>query len=331
MSPIIPTKSSPKISIVVTARNDDYGGNWVNRINAFIKVLVYQTNRLSFPCELVFVEYNPVPDKQNLYKELTVENNKFLNVRFIVVPNDFHKTLPNSDQVTVCEFIAKNIGIRRAHSEYIVASNPDTLWSNELFDFLASDKLKEDTYYRINRQDLSISYIEPNLSAEQILRLARKKVIKILYNNQSVYVSYREWLHIFIHGRSWKNFTQCPLFNELKTVDSDNTTIHENAAGDFLLMHHTLWKKVRGYDEMTVGSGIMDGYIMYMLYCLGTKQTIIPHALYHIYHHHKGVRYLASYEKFRKDAEDMLKTKKPYKEYSPAWGHPDTQFKEVIL
>lgn len=322
--------SKPYISFVVTARNDNYGGNWTNRINAFIKVLAYQATRTKLQCELVFVEYNPVSGKRNLYEELSLPQAEYLSIKFIVIPNEFHKKIPRNNEVTICEFIAKNIGVRRAQGEFILATNPDIVFSDSLFDILSAKKLEKDTFFRINRKDTSINFVPPNLKPENVLKLVQKKVIKILYNNQTVYVSYIEWFKMFIHSRTKKAFRLCPIFNSFKKIDIDQNTIHENAAGDFLLMHRDLWYKVRGYDEETVGSGIMDGYIMYMLYCKGAKQKILDVPIFHLYHHHGGVKYLASYYKFREDAEKMLKTKIPYKEYSENWGHPEENFPIIV-
>jgi hypothetical protein len=104
--------------------------------------------------------------------------------------------------------------------------------------------------------------------------------------------------------------------------------MHQNAAGDFLLAHTTAWQKVGGYDELTVGSGVLDSYILYTLYCAGYSQKIINFPLYHLYHHHKGVVYLASHKKLKEDSEKMLKTKIPYKINSQDWGFPQWKFDE---
>jgi hypothetical protein len=314
----------PFISFVVTARNDDYGGNWTNRISAFIKVLIYQTNRLSLPCELVFVEYNPPVDKKHIYEELSIADNKFLDVRFITVPKEFHQKLPKHEKVTVCEFIGKNIGIRRAQGEWIVATNPDVLYSSELFDFFASKKLDEKSFYRINRSDTSISKVPAELTAEKILTAARSSIIKIMYSDHSEYMSWKVWFNDLVHGRSKKIILQCPLLNSFKAKDPNK--IHENAAGDFLLAHRSVWDTIGGYDERTVGSGVLDSYALYLMYCTGLTQNVLPYDLYHLYHHHKGVKYLASHAQLRKDAEEMLKTKIPYKPRKSDWGFPNESF-----
>jgi hypothetical protein len=320
----------PKLSLIVTARNDDYGGNWVNRINAFIKVLIYQTNRLSLPCELVFVEYNPPADKKHIYEELTIENNTFLNIRFITVPNDFHQKLPDHEKVTVCEFIGKNIGMRRARGEWLVATNPDVLYGDDLFNFLASGKLDKNIFYRINRKDLSLIKVDPGMSAEEILKIAERNTIKVMYNNRTIYISWKEWFSALVHGRTLKILQRCPIFNPLTNKESDRDLLHENAAGDFLVLHREAVEAVRGYDQVTVGSGVLDGYILYVLYCKDYKQNILPYSLYHIYHHHKGVKYLASHLKFREDAKKMLATKTPYKINPVDWGFPAENFRETI-
>lgn len=252
-------------------------------------------------------------------------------MRFVTVPASFHQTLPDHEKVTVCEFIGKNIGMRRAQGEWIVATNPDVLYGNDLFDFFASDKLDKQSFYRVNRKDMAMNHVEPRLSAEEVLASAEKDAIKIMYNNRTTYLSWKEWLSTAIHGRTRKIMLQCPLFNPFRDKKSDDSIMHTNAAGDFLMMHKSALEAVRGYDQMTVGSGTLDGYILYVLYCFGYNQKILPYSLYHIYHHHKGVRYLASFAKFREDAKNMLETKIPYKTNPEDWGFPRENFKEVVL
>lgn len=321
----------PLLSVVAMARNDDYGGNWTNRINAFLKVLAYQAQRTKLSTEMVFVEYNPVENKPFLYESLIIPKNEYFKTRFFVVPKEFHQSLPDSEKVPICEFIAKNIGMRRSQGEWIIATNPDVIYGNELFDFFANKKMDSRTFYRVNRSDLSVSMIPSEMTAPEILTHASGKTIKIMYNDGTTYVSWKEWFSALLHGRSQRIFLQCPALNHIFKRGTDSSIMHTNAAGDFLMMHRTALNDSRGYDEITVGSGVLDGYILYILYCKGYQQTILPYSLYHIYHHHKGVKYLASHEKFKQDAAAMIKNKIPYKEYSPNWGFPDHNFKEIVF
>jgi hypothetical protein len=320
----------PYLSFIVTARNDNYGGNWTNRLNTYIRVLIYQTNRTKLPCELIFVDYNPLPHNKKLAEELTVENNTYLTVRFITASKEFHESLPNHEQAHLCEFIGKNIGARRAHGEWIVINNPDVMYANDLFDFLASRTLDPQTYYRIHRRDTSIDYFPPTMPVEKILGLVQKKIIRIMFNRQTLYYSLREWIHIVIHGRTWGTISRSPLFNMFKKVETGDDVIAENGAGDFLAVHRDAWEKVRGYEEVVVLTGVMDSYILYVLYCYGYAQKVLPYHLYHIYHNHKGVTYTVSREQFRADAQKMLETKIPYKINPTDWGFPQWQFEEII-
>lgn len=318
-----------KLSIVITARNDNYGDNWINRINTFIKVLTDLTNEYKTCVELVFVEYNPVPDKKRLYEQLTIKNNFYFPVRFITVPAELHNLLPGHERTTVCEFIAKNIGIRRAKSDMILATNPDVIFTKDLFQYITSENLDTNTFYRVNRTDLSVSVFDQNLTMEGIYKVCNQKKTRILYNSGTVYISFWAWFHRFIHGRTWHDFILCPFLNQFRPQNNDDERIHENAAGDFLMMRRSLWEKARGYDEMTVQSGIMDGYILYVLHCYGAKQRILSYTIFHINHKHGKGPYIASREKFVKDAKEMLRTKVPYKINSPTWGFSETKFDEI--
>ncbi len=273
---------NPKISFVITARNDDYGGNLLNRIETFIKVLSHFTKKYKMRSELVVVEYNPLPNKQLLSAVLQLPVNSFLAYRFINVPKSFHAKQEGSGPTPVLEFVAKNIGIRRAYGDFILSMNPDIILSEEFMSWLATAEMDQNTYYRANRHDIAINYFNPNLTVEKIIQLSRRNVFRVWMNNKTQYNSWLAWGKRFLLGRSKKSFLMCPIFNK-KADGTDQNIIHERAAGDFLLMHKTLWQKVRGYDSEPI-TGFLDGYILYMLYCLDAKQSILTYPIYHIDH-----------------------------------------------
>ena len=49
--------------------------------------------------------------------------------------------------------IAKNVGIRRARGQFILATNIDILFSDELAEYLATRRLEHGRMYRIDRHD----------------------------------------------------------------------------------------------------------------------------------------------------------------------------------
>ncbi|HVB19809.1 MAG TPA: hypothetical protein VNF51_00775 [Candidatus Paceibacterota bacterium] len=320
-----------KLSVVITARNDDYGGNLLNRIGTFIKVLAYFIERYELPSELIIVEYNPVSDKPRLSEVLPIDGaSKFLSYRFIEVPESFHKKCPGSDKMPMLEFLAKNIGIRRAHGEYILSMNPDIIVSEELIAWLVKAQLDIHTYYRTNRHDITIIFFNPKLSVQEILKIARSHVFMVFLNNRTQYRSWFAWLKRVLVSRNKGSALMCPLFNK-KNDGLDEEVVHERAAGDFLLMHRSLWEMVGGYDQEPI-TGFVDGYILYVLYCFGVKQAILPYPIYHINHQvgHADRPRIAA-KMFREKIEKMLADKIPYKQRDENWGFPDEVFKESII
>src|SRR5258705_13211541 len=124
---------SPKLSIVVTSRNDNHGGEMLKRMTIFMKGLLYQTKKFQLPVELLFIEWNPTIEQPLLNEVLPKPRpSDYLTVRYIVVPARIHMRYKMGAEIPLFQMIAKNIGIRRAKSDYILCSNVDLLFSDEL-------------------------------------------------------------------------------------------------------------------------------------------------------------------------------------------------------
>jgi hypothetical protein len=74
-------------------------------------------------------------------------------VRIIEVPPALHARFRHSEKLGLYQMIAKNAGIRRARGEYVLATNIDILFSEELMCFLAERRLERGKLYRIDRYD----------------------------------------------------------------------------------------------------------------------------------------------------------------------------------
>ena len=142
------------VSFVVTSRNDNHGGNMLRRLKLFTEALLEQANRHSLSGELIIVEWNP-PAGPRLHEalDLAIQSDCFC-IRFIEVPQEAHRRLRNSDAIPLFQMIAKNVGIRRARGQFVVATNPDLLFSRGLMSFLTSGPLREEIMYRIDRHDV---------------------------------------------------------------------------------------------------------------------------------------------------------------------------------
>ena len=131
-------RSEPFLSVVVATRNDDHGGDPLKRLQAFINTLAAQCRRWSLDAEIIVVEWNPPPDRPRVSELCRVPPDAPFSVRFVEVPADLHQALRFSSVLPLFQMIAKNVGIRRARGRFILATNIDIIFSNELVEHLAS-------------------------------------------------------------------------------------------------------------------------------------------------------------------------------------------------
>lgn len=167
----------PDLTLVVTSRNDDHGGNLLNRAQVFVNTFMSQLEKYHINAELVYVEWNPVPNKRRLFQRLKWPNSS-CKVRVIEVPHRIHRRFKHSDRLPFFQMIAKNVGICRARGKFVLSTNIDVLFSDELAAFLASGMLDPNLIYRIDRYDVS-SKIPLRASLQKQLAYCRKNVIRV--------------------------------------------------------------------------------------------------------------------------------------------------------
>jgi hypothetical protein len=146
--------SNPYISLVVAARNDNHGGNMLSRMQGMLNSWISQATAYGLSSEIVIVEWNPPEDRPRLKDALSWPEGE-CQVRFIEVRPDVHARLPNSASIPLHQMIAKNVGIRRARGEFILATNLDIIFSAELMQFLAERSLETGRMYRMDRADVA--------------------------------------------------------------------------------------------------------------------------------------------------------------------------------
>jgi hypothetical protein len=142
------------ISVVAASRNDDHGGGLLNRMQQFIDGFVIQCKRHDLNAELIIVEWNPPSDRKPLAEVLHFPKDKGpCSIRIITVSSQLHAKLAHADQLPLFQMIAKNVGIRRAHGRYVLATNIDILFSDETIKFIRT-QLKPGKLYRVDRVDV---------------------------------------------------------------------------------------------------------------------------------------------------------------------------------
>jgi len=107
----------PQVAAVMVGRNDDYMSDFAERLEATI-----EWNTRHLVGEVVFVEWNPPPDRELLSHALT---RRFPGLRAYVVPAETHERVCENANVKLLEYHAKNVGVRRVRSPWVLVTNAD--------------------------------------------------------------------------------------------------------------------------------------------------------------------------------------------------------------
>lgn len=314
----------PYLSIVATSRNDNHGGNLRHRMQLFVNGVLEQCRRHSLSAELILVEWNPPADQPRLAEALAwpVEDGP-CKVRIIEVSSEIHLRFKHSDKLPLFQMIAKNVGIRRARGQFVLATNIDILFSDEIMSFFASGKMSKRHMYRVDRYDVP-SNIAEELTIEQQLAFCHNNVIRTnqryetcnpaFYsrNGKKMTWTWRDWrrwpitneTRNFVYGplEYLKGFRErlreySPALEALQDRLFPNSlprylliqipvNLHTNACGDFTLMAAERWAAIRGYPELEVFSMHLDSLLCYAAHHSGARQKVLadPMRIYHIEH-----------------------------------------------
>lgn len=149
---------APYLSVVVTTRNDDHGGDPLKRLQAFVNTFAAQCRRSGLDAEVVVVEWNPPADRPRVSALLQCPADAPFPVRVVEVPAAIHETFRFSAVLPLFQMIAKNAGIRRARGRFVLATNIDVIFSSELVDHLAAGLLAPGHLYRVDRRDVEPAF-----------------------------------------------------------------------------------------------------------------------------------------------------------------------------
>ena len=178
--------SRPKVTAVVVGRNDDYMPDFAERLQATIG-----WNSRYLAQETIFVEWNPPPDRELLSPGLA---KRFDSLRAYVVPPEIHLELCENSSVPLLEFHAKNVGIRRANSEWVVATNADAAFGPDAIRRIMETELSETQVWSAERID--IPWREgraTDLGLIDTLRYRRKIPYHPLGTGEFAFASKRLW------------------------------------------------------------------------------------------------------------------------------------------
>lgn len=308
--------TQPYMSFVVAARNDNYGGDFLDRVNRFVNSVGVLSERYALPCELVIVEWNPPPDRPRLRDAISWPGGRreFCRIRIVEVSRDLHEKLPNPEDLPLFEYIGKNAGIRRCEGQFILATNPDIIFSQQIMRSFATQQFSQGCFYRAARNDIRGS-IPSRVSLEEQLEFCRSRVAVC---NRYIFPRTNRlscWLNPYLWLRQSASYVKqslrffpfrCPFMY---------------ASGDFLLMHRQHWTSLRGYAEFPHRGYHLDSVMVLNALLDGCRQIVLPNsqAIYHQEHARstKGYPYA---EDVRSAFESLLRRRRAILFNSESWG-----------
>ncbi|MGK0389890.1 MAG: hypothetical protein ACI94Y_002635 [Maribacter sp.] len=344
-------EDQPYLSIVVTTRNDNHGGDLLARTQCFLNGIYHQAKKFSLPLELIIVEWNPPEDKPLLKDVLTrPAKDDLVNLKYVVVPKEIHDTFRFAKQIPLYQMIAKNVGIRRAKGKFILCTNIDLLFSDECFRILAEKKLETNVFYRANRCDIPKDVLDIASIEEQLVyaknnimkRLGRLDLYRHVYNFPKIFYNFPKLLTKIddIKDKRMRNSSAWAT-NIIYSLDTD-------ACGDFTLMSKQDWLNIKGYCELDMYSLHVDSMALIAATAIGIEQKLFPKTAcsFHIYHDSGWeskydkpedlIRFLVGrpsldWLTLDRTGHKILETGKPYELNNKDWGYANIQLDEYIF
>ncbi|MDI1334753.1 MAG: hypothetical protein PSU94_01090 [Lacunisphaera sp.] len=295
---VSPSSSRPYLSVVAASRNDDHGGDPLIRTQIFLNTFARQCEHYRLPAELILVDWNPVAGRPGLANVLQLPAEAtYCSARVITVPAVLHDRLKYADRLPFFQMIAKNAGIRRARGQFILATNIDIIFSDELMRHISRQQLDPTKMLRVDRYDIQQD-IPPTFSVEQTLDYAWSHPVR----------SHRRLAPLALveqlYGADWFKRTVVPdpkasppmtgitvgREGEFWAVRSDRDrpidNLHANACGDFTLLAREGWEAISGYPEFHAFSMNIDSVGLAAAHYAGFEEVALlpPCVCFHIEH-----------------------------------------------
>ena len=319
------------LSIVVCGRNDNYGCDYLKRLQMMVSGINYFCAQNALSCQLVFVEWNPPVDSPTI--KSVIDWGSHIGVKIVTVPGRIDTELPvNRGRSGLHEFIAKNAGVRRADGQFVLACTSDLVFSPELIQYLGRRELSTDAVYRATR--VNVRALPDGVAPTEAPVLCRREVLhaELLIGrcnmNPEGWEVLCQWNAIDLFGNS-------PTFREIFDLRHDHeplrleapvlrhfpNLIHCNCAGDFTLVSREGWLKLGGYLENDCRNHV-DAWFCFHAAKQGFAQVLLPLRMC-VYHQEHEAPPLLPY------FETLAKLNKL--EQNPKWGLADEELSVEVI
>jgi hypothetical protein len=240
----VTANGTPYLSIILTGRNDDFGGDFNVRL---FRALEFNHRHLAdrgVPHEFIFVEWRPIAGKPWLSEVLADRYPELVpdTLTSYVADLAYHEAFSLNPKLQFQEFIAKNIGIRRCRGEYILTTNTDIYLSRGVLDVLERRALEPGVLYRVARIDL-----KEDIDSD---------------------------------GLDWNVLEDSRNYDTLNEI---RPPCYTNASGDFLLLDRDSYAALGGFNEVyRVAKVHMDSNFCLKAYSAGLTLTPLDAPVYHV-------------------------------------------------
>jgi len=328
---------SCRLSFVMVIRNDDYGGDFRERLQNCVRSLHAQLHAFAVPSEIVCVNYNPLPEPPIETFIDWPKESAHVQVKIITVPPQVHQEFVRTHDVKdvpVIEYLGKNVGIRRARGTYVACMNPDIIFPDAVIKKMARN-LSQNRYYKTNRVDFN-----PADGHMEYVRFHTK-------GHSFPIKKYNGWLntwwrikYAFVNFYKYHSPKLKWVLDFLKTTvyyDNAEFRYHCMAAGDFMLMAKHRWLALEGYRENASISLHTDSLMVIQASQSGLMEKVFAAPVFHRDHGRRynaeenKPEYVRAYEYFRDEAREMIRTKKNKIYNTQGWGLEGTELPTVTI
>ena len=247
--------TDPYLSFVIAARNDNYAGGMLRRLQVCIDTFLHQAETFELPSELILVDWNSPPDAglgdAVQWRTLT----RWCSVRVITVPPAVHATQRFGDRLPILIHRARNVGIRRARGQFVLPTSADILCSDELIETIAARQLEACALYRIARHDVPFATLD--IDNHDVRLQSCRDHVQVVHERRASYIV------------------------------AGVPALFTNGAGDFTLLSRQLYGRLRGVpEEREYHSMHWDSIFCFMAYAACGREIVFnePCRIYHVDH-----------------------------------------------
>jgi hypothetical protein len=277
-----------KISAVICSRNDNYGGNLIERSTFCLNSMVTTFD------EVWYIDWNS--ETQSLLYEILPNLLTTGKIKHIIIPPEYASLMTKYDPHAqkVCEVLARNIGIRRTTGDWIVSTNIDIVAPDRDLLNTKMATMNDSTFYTVSRRSVRI---------EEIMPIGYKNVKEV---RDFVYSEHPEERRLLE-----------------KAQQGDDYSII-NCCGDFQIASKHIWNEIRGFEEHLIYPLFADTNVQKKSVMHGFKlEALFDIPFYHIHHPINAGGYGTSNMKGNDGYRAITCAGKT--ENSETWGFSDTE------